>query len=107
MLTVITDIAYSAPYLTLSQAVSVGPNATVQILGIKPGTSHTFEADGEKTRICSVSSGKIKVKFDALGEEFFIGHRGVFTINYNTECVVENWFYEDATITVFSTISKE
>lgn len=78
----------------------------MQILALRPGISQTFEPDSKRIRICSLSSGKVKVRFDTLEEEFFIGHRGVFTIKRGRQCIVENWFYEEATITVFSTGSR-
>ena len=88
----------------MNKAVSVGLSTTIQVLAIRPGVSETLSPDTEQTRFCSVSSGKVKVKLDSVDdEEFFIGHRGVFTVHRGARCAIENWFYEEATITVFST----
>lgn len=52
-----------------------------------------------KSRLCSVATGKVKVK---TGDEpeFTIGSHGMFRVKAGTSCVVQNWMYVDAILHV-------
>jgi hypothetical protein len=68
------------------------------VVVIKPGGSNSWDAEVDKIRICSLTSGKLKVK---LGDaDFLIGGNGMFTIKAGSSCTVWNRLYLDATIHV-------
>lgn len=68
------------------------------MLVIKPGTTHRFTSAADRMRLCSVATGKVKVK--TLGQDFDVGPNGMFQVKPGKTCVVENRLYGDATLHV-------
>ncbi|RYP62450.1 hypothetical protein DL770_009588 [Monosporascus sp. CRB-9-2] len=90
------NVAFSTTYLSQQgQAVMVAPNIAFQVVTVRPGTTHMWKKDGtDKLRLCSVASGKVKVKMH--GEEFTIGPHGMFKVGPGVECTAINTLYVDA-----------
>jgi hypothetical protein len=66
---------------------------------IHSGATLQIEPEEFKTRICSVASGKVRVR---TGEEpeFTIGPHGMFKVKPGVGCKVQNWMYMDAILHV-------
>ncbi|KAI1496845.1 hypothetical protein F5X99DRAFT_399090 [Biscogniauxia marginata] len=95
----ITDnIAFSNSYLSQNQAVRISRDVSFQVITIKPGTAHSFEATAGKLRLCSVASGKAKVKI--AGQEFDMGPHGLFKVSPGISATAMNMLYIDVTIHV-------
>jgi len=91
------DIAFSMSYLSTNQAVPVLEDVAFRVDTIRAGDTLQLEPDGGKTRICSIASGKVRVR---TGDEpeFTIGPHGVFKIQAGTSCSVHNRMYTDAVL---------
>ncbi|ORY66567.1 uncharacterized protein BCR38DRAFT_430652 [Pseudomassariella vexata] len=94
----IENVAFSTSYLTHSEPVGVAPNVRFNVLVVRPGNSHHFEASHGKLRSCSVAAGKVQVKMP--GQQFNLGMNGLFIIKSGTSCMVKNRFYGDAALHV-------
>lgn len=92
----VLDVIFSTTYLSQGQAVAVAAGVAFQVITIKPGTMHTWRDMGYKQRICSVATGKVKVKMD--GEETTVGPHGMFVVGPGTECTAMNLLYVDSII---------
>lgn len=90
------DVAFSTTYLSQSQAVTVARDIAFQVIVIKPGTMHTWKDTAHTLRICSIATGKVKVKMH--GKEFTIGPNGMFKVGPGVECTAMNLLYVDTTI---------
>ncbi|KAK1755580.1 hypothetical protein QBC47DRAFT_413331 [Echria macrotheca] len=97
------NIAFSKPFLSASQAVPVSEDVSFRVMTIHSGATLQLEADDEATRLCSVASGKLRVRV-ASEPEFVIGPHGMFKIKSSVVCSVQNRMYVDAIlhITVIS-----
>ncbi|KAI0021682.1 hypothetical protein F4780DRAFT_276005 [Xylariomycetidae sp. FL0641] len=95
---IVDNIAFSNSYLAQNQAVKISHDVSFQVITIKPGTVHDFEAISNKLRLCSVASGKLKVKIQS--HEFDMGPNGMFKIGSGKSATVLNMLYIDATIHV-------
>jgi len=91
------DIAFSMSYLSTNQVVPVLEDVAFRVDTIRAGDTLQLEPDGEKTRICSIASGKVRVQ---TGDEpeFTIGPHGVFKVKAGTSCSVHNRMYADAVL---------
>ena len=93
-------MAYSAPYLTLNQSIPVSNDITFFVHVIRPGTLHRWDAADDRTRICSLASGKLRVKLE--DQEFVIGSNGMVKIKPGVVATVENRTYVDSVVHVTS-----
>lgn len=59
---------------------------------------HTWKDTAHKLRLCSVATGKVKVKMH--GNEFTIGPNGMFKVGPGVECTAMNMLYVDTTLHV-------
>lgn len=80
--------------------MTVAQDVTFRVEMIKPGSSVRLTADAERLRICSVASGKVRVK--VAGQEFAVGPNGVWKVKGGVGCAVENRYYLDAVVHVSS-----
>ncbi|RDA90242.1 hypothetical protein CP533_6868 [Ophiocordyceps camponoti-saundersi (nom. inval.)] len=95
-LTPLTDVAYSGPFLMSAQPVQVLPDIGMHVVYVNPGSSNRWPAEANQVRLCTVASGKVRIK---LGDsEFHIGPNGCFHIRAGQKCLVENRTYFSATI---------
>lgn len=76
--------------------VRIAPDISSRVEFLKPGDVLSLKSDPEQTRICSVASGKVKVKIG--GAEFMIGPHGLVKIKAGQAAVVENRLYVDAAL---------
>jgi len=53
------------------------------------------------TRVCSIASGKLRVRIDGESE-FTIGPHGLFKVRPGTACSVQNRLYIDAIVHISS-----
>ena len=85
---------------TQNQAISIVTNLGFQVLVIRPGTFHSWKDSGNtnKLRLCSVASGKVRVKMH--GQDFMVGPNGMFKVGPGIDCVTMNPLYIDATLHV-------
>ncbi len=68
---------------------------------VQPGQTHRFAPDQEVMRVCSLASGKLRVR--VKGEpEFVIGPRGMFKLKPGVACAVENRLYLDSVLHISS-----
>ncbi|KAI0600338.1 hypothetical protein F4775DRAFT_81221 [Biscogniauxia sp. FL1348] len=95
---IIDNIAFSNAYLSQNQAVRISRDISFQVITIKPGTAHTFDALTTKLRLCSVASGKVKVKI--AGQEFDMGPNGMFKVTPGVAATAMNMLYIDVTVHV-------
>ena len=82
----------------MNQAVSVSPDVTFQVFIVRSGSSNTWQPEANKLRVCSIASGKVRVKMDE--KEFVIGPNGMFKVRSSSACTVENRLYVDSVIHV-------
>ncbi|TIC98886.1 hypothetical protein CH35J_006463 [Colletotrichum higginsianum] len=94
-----TNVAFSNSYLTTNQAVTVSEDISFNVIVIKPGDSHHWPEEADKVRICSIATGKLKVKLDNA-EAFFMGLNGMFKLKPGMACTVENRLYVDSVVHV-------
>jgi hypothetical protein len=86
------DIAMSHAYLGSSRPIQVSNDLSLRIADVRGGTTLRFEAEQDNTRICTIASGKLKVKID--GEpEFIVGPRGMFKIRPGAAATALNTSY--------------
>ncbi|KAI0136217.1 hypothetical protein BJ170DRAFT_2170 [Xylariales sp. AK1849] len=100
----IENIAFSATYLVHGDEVSIGRDIGFHVLFIKPGTTHRFKGMDDRVRLCSIATGKVKVK--TCSQEFDVGPNGMFQVKPGKTCVVENRFYSIATLHVTAVPSE-
>jgi mannose-6-phosphate isomerase-like protein (cupin superfamily) len=98
MTNIFADVVFSNSYLTANQSIAVSSNIGFNVIVVRPGGKYNWEADASKIRICSVASGKLKVKIGDL--DFVIGPNGMFKIKVGTACEVQNRLYIDAVLHV-------
>ncbi|KAK3303700.1 uncharacterized protein B0T15DRAFT_487041 [Chaetomium strumarium] len=94
-------LAFSSAYLTANQTVQVTSNATFVATTIPSGRVEQFPADSTKTRICTLSSGKLRVQVGSE-PEFAIGSQGIFKIDPGVACSVSNRCYLDVVLHITS-----
>jgi hypothetical protein len=68
---------------------------------IPSGRVEQFPADSTKTRICTLSSGKLRVQVGSE-PEFAIGSQGIFKIDPGVACSVTNRCYLDVVLHITS-----
>ena len=95
---IIPALAFSSAYLTANQTVQVSPAITFQALTIASGRVHQFSADSDKTRMCTLAGGKLRVRVGK--DEFVVGAQGVFKIMPGVACRVNNRCYADVVLHV-------
>lgn len=91
-------MAFSSTYLTHPEEVAVSRDVGFNVLVVRGGSTHRWEAVTSKVRICSIAAGKVKVVMS--DRDFEIGRSGMFRIKSDTSCTVENLYYGEATIHV-------
>ncbi|ROV91988.1 hypothetical protein VSDG_07615 [Cytospora chrysosperma] len=95
------NIAFSKSYLANGHEVPVCKEAAFRVEIIRSGHSQQFRFKNDTLCLCSIASGKLRVKMD--GEDpFTIGSHGMFRILPGSACVVENEVYDDVTMHVTS-----
>ncbi|KAK4234912.1 hypothetical protein C8A03DRAFT_18267 [Achaetomium macrosporum] len=90
-------IAFSKPYLSTSSAVPVCDDVAFRVDTISSGNDLSFAPDPNKTRLCSVAVGKVRVKIGNEAE-FVVGPHGMFKVKAGTACNVSNGLYLDAVL---------
>jgi hypothetical protein len=91
-------VAFSNSYLTTNQSVSIADEISFHVVVIKPGLFHQWGALSSKLRVCSLASGKLKVRVGDQG--FVMGPNGVFKIKAGVAARAENRLYVDAVLHV-------
>ena len=91
------DIAFSKAYLSTNQVVPVCEDVSFRVDTIHSGGTLQIKSGDSETRICSVATGKVRVRTGSE-PEFTIGPHGMFKIKPGVECTVQNWMYMDAII---------
>jgi hypothetical protein len=84
--------------------VQVTPRLALQAIIIPSGGSHHFAADKTNIRICTLSSGKLRVQLQGE-KEYTIGSHGMFVVRRGLGCTVLNRTYVDGIMHV--TTSKD
>ncbi|KAJ4395752.1 hypothetical protein N0V85_006439 [Neurospora sp. IMI 360204] len=103
---------------TASAQIWSSPSFSLHVIKIPSGGSHHLRATSDEssssrrrqqqTRMCTVIAGKLRVKVkvglegeeDDTGTEFNIGLHGLFKLENEMECKVENWGYNEAVLQV-------
>ncbi|OTA98720.1 hypothetical protein M426DRAFT_258160 [Hypoxylon sp. CI-4A] len=94
----IDNFAFSNAYLAQNRAVRIGRDVSFQVVTVKPGMIHTWEATPRELRLISIASGKLQVRIH--NKEFLIGTNGMVRIRAGVGCTVSNWLYVDAVVHV-------
>ncbi|KAI0880349.1 uncharacterized protein GGS22DRAFT_175408 [Annulohypoxylon maeteangense] len=94
----VDNFAFSTAYLAQNKSVTICRDISFQVITIKPGTVHSWDACTSYLRLCSVGSGKLQVKIH--GQEFLIGPHGMVMIRPGADCTVTNKLYIDAVVHV-------
>lgn len=91
------NIAFSKAYLSTNHVVPVFDDVTFRVDTIHSGATLQIEPDATKARICSIATGKVRVR---TGDEpeFAIGPHGMFKVKPGVACSVQNWMYVDAVL---------
>lgn len=102
------SIAFSNAYLFGSNgsSVAVADGISFHVDVIRPGTRRTFDRDSATTRICSLASGKLKVRMQEESE-LTLGPHGMFKIRPGVACTVENRIYLDCILHVSSIVTED
>jgi hypothetical protein len=82
----------SHAYLGASQGTQVTNDLTVRIADVRGGTTLRLDAEQDKVRICTVVSGKLKVRIDGE-QEFIVGPLGMFKVRPDAACTALNTSY--------------
>ncbi|KAK4248291.1 hypothetical protein C7999DRAFT_13707 [Corynascus novoguineensis] len=94
-------IAFSKPYLstpgTPQGAVPVCDDVAFRVDTVQPGHELRLEAEADKTRLCSVAAGKVRITIGAE-PEFAVGPHGLFKVPPGAECTVQNGLGFDAVV---------
>jgi len=90
----ILDVAFSKPFLSAGHEIQVCPEASFKVQTIRSGMTHRFDPSDDTTRLCSIASGKLKVKIEGE-DEFVLGPHGMFKVKHDVGCTVENQLYLD------------
>ncbi|KAK5661201.1 hypothetical protein OQA88_11092 [Cercophora sp. LCS_1] len=93
------NIAFSKAFLSTNQVVNVCDDVSFRVYTIHSGGTWRIEADENKTRLCSIASGKLRIKA-GTEPEFIIGQHGMFKVKPGVACEVKNWMYVDAIVHV-------
>ncbi|KAH6692535.1 hypothetical protein F5X68DRAFT_201085 [Plectosphaerella plurivora] len=94
------NVAFSNAYITSNSAIAISPDIGFNVATIKPGSSYKLEANPRILRVCSVASGKLRVKLDE--NKFQIGCNGVFKVRGGSKLTVENRLYVDSVLHITS-----
>ncbi|KAH8899751.1 hypothetical protein GQ53DRAFT_815811 [Thozetella sp. PMI_491] len=90
------NVAFSKAFLSANQAVPVCDDVGFRVDTIKSGTTLHIESDRNKTRICSIATGKLTIRIKGEHEqEFTIGPHGMFRVKAGVSCAVTNRLYSD------------
>lgn len=92
------DFAFSNAYLSQNQVVQIGRDISFHVITIKPGNIHSWEASPDKVRLCSIASGKLRVRMH--DQEVSIGPNGLVWIQPGVSCTATNRLYIDAMVHV-------
>ncbi|KAL2193456.1 hypothetical protein P885DRAFT_45425 [Corynascus similis CBS 632.67] len=94
-------IAFSKPYLSTSGtqrgAVPVCDDVAFRVDTVQPSHELRLEAEADKTRLCSVAAGKVRVTIGAE-PEFAVSPHGLFKIPPGAACTVRNGLCFDAVV---------
>ncbi|KAI0842762.1 hypothetical protein F5Y06DRAFT_304463 [Hypoxylon sp. FL0890] len=94
----IDNFAFSNAYLSQNHSVQICRDVSFQVITVKPGTVHEWQACAKSLRLCSIASGKLQVKIH--NQEFPMGPNGMIRIRPGAGCAVMNRLYVDATVHV-------
>ncbi|KAK0742798.1 hypothetical protein B0T18DRAFT_170317 [Schizothecium vesticola] len=88
-----------ATHISIGQTVQLFTDVSLSTQVISSSGAFSFTPDGNKTRVCVIIGGKLKVQ---VGDEkeFVIGQRGMFRISPGVKCLVLNTTYIDAMLQV-------
>ncbi|KAL2134085.1 hypothetical protein VTI74DRAFT_1081 [Chaetomium olivicolor] len=92
-------LAFSTLYLRQNQSVSLSSSITFTAIAVPSGRAHSFPADPSQTRVCMLTSGKLRVTVEGEAE-FSIGAMGVWKISPGRGCVVRNRGYVDLVVNI-------
>ncbi|KAK1828045.1 hypothetical protein QBC39DRAFT_375079 [Podospora conica] len=94
-----------ATHISIGQTVQLSKDVSLSTEVISSGGAFPFPPDSNKTRVCIMISGKLRVQ---IGDEkeFAIGQRGMFRIHPGAKCMVVNTSYVDAMIQVTTVTGK-
>lgn len=90
------NVAFSKACLA-NQTVRVSADVTFRVEVISSGSSTRWEGNSRRMRVCSVATGKMRVRIGGE-DEFSIGHHGMFKVAAGKGCVVQNLMYGDAVL---------
>ncbi|KAK3324038.1 hypothetical protein B0T19DRAFT_427561 [Cercophora scortea] len=95
------NIAFSKAYLSTNKSVPVCEDVSFRVDTIQSGATLQMEPERNMTRICSLATGKARVKLEGEAE-FTIGPHGMFKVKAGVSCTVQNWLYDNAILHVTS-----
>ncbi|ROT34586.1 hypothetical protein SODALDRAFT_329695 [Sodiomyces alkalinus F11] len=91
------NVAFSNSYLTSNRAIPVSNDVSFNVVVLKPGSSTQLAAEDDKMRLCSLATGKVRVRMDGV-DEFVMGPNGMFKVRSGVGCSVQNRLYIDAVL---------
>ncbi|KAK3687743.1 hypothetical protein B0T22DRAFT_138109 [Podospora appendiculata] len=95
------NIAFSKAYLSTNKSIPVCEDVSFRVDTIESGATLHMEPERNMTRICSLATGKARVKLEGEAE-FTIGPHGMFKVKAGVSCTVQNWLYDNAILHVTS-----
>lgn len=72
-------------------------DVSFNVVVLKAGSSTQLAAEDDKMRLCSLATGKVRVRMDGV-DDFVIGPNGMFKVRPGAACSVQNRLYIDAVI---------
>ena len=93
-------IAFSTAYLTARDAIPVTPDVGFNVLVLKPGQQNRWDPEEDAVRLCSMATGKLRVKMEDSEHEFQVGPNGLFKVRPGAAVLVTNRLYVDAVVHV-------
>ncbi|KAK4130377.1 hypothetical protein BT67DRAFT_452481 [Trichocladium antarcticum] len=99
------NVAFSSIYLSQGRAVPVTNGTTFHVVEIQPGASLVWAAHENKTRLCSVARGIMRVELPE--KEFPIGPNGMWKVKQGVACTIVNPFYLGAVVHVTTLVDED
>ncbi|KAI0176920.1 hypothetical protein BJ166DRAFT_505684 [Pestalotiopsis sp. NC0098] len=99
------NFIFSGAYLAHGEEVRLTSRIGAHVHVLKPGTMHRFTPTPHRSRVCFVTSGKVLVK--TPHGEYPTGQGGLFAVDPDKSCTVQNRLYIDATLSIVVTHSEE
>ncbi|KAK3941388.1 hypothetical protein QBC46DRAFT_431153 [Diplogelasinospora grovesii] len=96
-----SNLGFAPNFISTRPNIQVRDKIVFSSISIPSGNMQRFEIDPEKTRVCSLISGKVTVQVDGESQ-FKVGPQGMFPVQPGVSCTVLNNCYAVAVLHVTS-----